>query len=78
MTQIDIALARRQAQEIAFAQDRGQQTGDPPLAQFTALEHEMCKTRMLADARYRAAMRRDRASIVDRPQIEQQRARRGQ
>ncbi len=78
MAQIDVTLALRQAQEIALAEDRREQSGDLALPQFAALQHEMRQSRMLSQPRHRAAVRRDRARFIQRTEIEQQRACRGQ
>ena len=78
MAQVDVALALGQAQEVALAQDRRKQGGDLALAQFAALQHEMRQSRMLSQPCHCPSVRRDRAQLIERPEIEQQGARRGQ
>ncbi len=78
MAQIDVALAGRQAQEIALAQDRCKQRRHASLSQFAALDHQMRQPRMLAEPHHGAAVRRDGAGRAHRAEVEQQRARRCQ
>jgi hypothetical protein len=72
MAQVDVTLSRRQAQEVALAQDRGQQGGDTALAELAAFQHQMRQPWMLAQTRHRAAVRRDCARFVQRAEIDEQ------
>jgi hypothetical protein len=77
VAQIDVALSGFQPKKVPLAQDGGNQSGDPTATQRAALQHEMGKTRMLAEPRHGATVRRDGTRRLERTEIDQQGARRG-